>query len=116
MGKPLEAYGCTLTWPCITNLSRHILNKWYQHYLLTHILALALEIDDYVSDTHNIREDLRLEQRDITKLYGELGCLLRPPKESEKQRLNIAKAEVSAHRHVELKLPLVFPKAASRRQ
>ena len=87
------------------------LNKWYQHYVLTHILALALEVDNFVSDTNHIRADLKMEIKDVSKLYAELGCPLRAPSEAERAQLRITKAEAAAHRFAQLKLPLVFPKS-----
>lgn len=78
--------------------------------MLTHILVLAISIDNFVSDTHDIREDLKLEIKDISKYYAELGCVVVPPTDVERTALQVAKAEANAHRIARLKLPLVFPR------
>jgi len=40
------------------------LNTWHKHNLLTHILALALVLDGCVTDTRDIRDDLRLDNKE----------------------------------------------------
>jgi len=40
------------------------LNTWHTHNLLTHILALALVLDGCVSDTKDVRDDLRLDNKE----------------------------------------------------
>jgi len=40
------------------------LNTWHKHNLLTHILALALVLDGGVTDTRDIRDDLRLDSKE----------------------------------------------------
>lgn len=78
--------------------------------LITHICALALTMDHFETDTHDIREDLKLEGMRIQKYYQELGCAVAPPTEIERRKLKITKAEGVAHRIARLRLPLVFPK------
>ena len=41
-----------------------ILNKWYVDNLITHICALALTIDNFDVDTYQLREDLKLENKE----------------------------------------------------
>ncbi|KAK4693686.1 DNA-directed RNA polymerase I subunit RPA49, partial [Lecanoromycetidae sp. Uapishka_2] len=86
------------------------LNKWHTDNLITHILALAITFDRCTSDTHDIQNDLRLETKGVGKYYAELGCVIAPPTEIERTRLNISKAEAGNHRIARLKLPLVFRK------
>jgi len=40
------------------------LNTWHKHNLLTHILALALVLDGCVTDTRDVRDDLRLDNKE----------------------------------------------------
>lgn len=87
-----------------------VLNKWHLDKLTTHILALALAVDDFDSDTHDIREDLRLDAKNITKYYHELGCAIAGPTEAEMAAIGIKKAEGPGHRIAKLRLPLVFPR------
>lgn len=39
------------------------LNKWHVDNLLTHIAALSLFIDDWRTDSYDLREDLRLDSK-----------------------------------------------------
>ncbi len=40
------------------------LNTWHKHNLLTHILALALVLDGCFTDTRDVRDDLRLDNKE----------------------------------------------------
>lgn len=44
-------------------IQRSDLNKWHLDNLMTHMAAISLYIDDWRSDTHDLREDLRLENK-----------------------------------------------------
>ena len=87
------------------------MTKWCRNNILTHILALALTVDNFNSDVNNIRADLKLEMKEMKSLYRELGCPLRAPTEAELKHLKITKAEGAMHQHAQLKLPLEFPKS-----
>ncbi len=79
--------------------------------VLSHILALTLVVDDFKTDVKDIRQDLKIELKDLKSLFKELGCPLRNPTETELKSLRIPKAESALHQHAQLKLPLTFPKA-----
>ena len=78
--------------------------------ITTHICALALTLDYFETDTHDIREDLKLEGLAVQKYFKELGCVVTLPTEVERGRMKITKAEGGGHRIARLKLPLAFPK------
>lgn len=86
------------------------LNKWHQDYLYTHICALSLYIDHYVTDISNIKDDLRLENKQVGQYFHELGCRVGPPTEKERETRGMSKAQAAATRIAKLKLPLDFPK------
>ena len=46
------------------NLLNSILNKWAIDKLITHICALALAIDNYDVDVFDLREDLKLDNKE----------------------------------------------------
>ena len=111
MGSLVEAYGSDV----VNGVARRFadgsqLNKWHIDNLITHILALAISLDNFTTDTHDIREDLKLESKDISKYYAELGGTVAAPTDSQRDKLGITKAEASSHRIAALRLPLVFPK------
>jgi len=87
------------------------LTKWHVDKLLLHICALSLHIDDFTTDTHNIREDLRLEPQQISQYYSELGCKVSPPTEKERLKFGLkTKGEAQGHAVARLQIPLVWPK------
>jgi DNA-directed RNA polymerase I subunit RPA49 len=86
------------------------LNKWHQDYLYTHICALSLYIDHYITDISNIKDDLRLENKQVGQYFHELGCRVGPPTEKERETRGMSKAQAAATRIAKLKLPLDFPK------
>ncbi|KAK5018183.1 DNA-directed RNA polymerase I subunit rpa49 [Cryomyces antarcticus] len=95
------------------------MSKWHVDYLITHVAALSLVVDNFSSDTYDLKEDLRLENKQMSQYFHELGCKMSAPTEKEKQLLKLSKTEAAAHRIARLKLPLDFPKqralAAKRR-
>ena len=90
----------------------NMLSKWHVQRLLTHILALALVVDGFVTDVKDIKEDLKLEMKDVSALYKELAAPLMPPTEGELKRLRMSRTEAmqDGHRFARLRLPLQFPK------
>ena len=78
--------------------------------LITHICALALTLDNFATDTHDIREDLKLDVKNVQNYFRELGCAVAPPTEIERGKLKMTKAEGAGHRIAKLRLPLEFPK------
>lgn len=86
------------------------LNKWHQDYLYTHICALSLYIDHFVTDISNLKDDLRLENKQVGQYFHELGCRVGPPTEKERESRGLSKAQAAATRIAKLKLPLDFPK------
>lgn len=45
------------------------LNKWHQDNLMTHMAAISLYIDNFRTDTHELREDLRLENKQFVSPF-----------------------------------------------
>jgi DNA-directed RNA polymerase I subunit RPA49 len=93
------------------------LPKFYLERLYTHICALALYVDGFVTDTKDLREDLKLEQKEIVQYFRELGCKISAPTEKEREARKIkTKAEASLMKIAKLKLPLEFPKPRAGRR
>ncbi|KAI4252708.1 MAG: hypothetical protein LQ352_004129 [Teloschistes flavicans] len=86
------------------------LNRWHLDNLITHICALAITIDDFTTDVSDIKDDLRLENKDIRKYFKEIGARVVNPTEPERAKMSISKAEVAGHQLAKLRLPLEFPK------
>ncbi|SLM41285.1 RNA polymerase I associated factor, A49-like [Lasallia pustulata] len=65
-------------------------------------------------DTYLLREDLRLENKEITQYFRELGCKVMPMSDTEIARLKLTKAEGKGRKVARLMLPLEFPKVRVR--
>ncbi|KAL8997273.1 MAG: hypothetical protein Q9169_003415 [Polycauliona sp. 2 TL-2023] len=95
------------------NTNRKIkLNTWHHDNLLTHICALCLvvEPENFQTDMYDIREDLKLDNKDIRKYFKEIGCRIMAPSDAERTRWGLGKNEAGAHQVAKLRLPLEFPK------
>jgi DNA-directed RNA polymerase I subunit RPA49 len=88
------------------------LTKWYIDKLILHICTLTLIVDNFSTDVYDIREDLRLDNRQISSYFSELGARITTPTETERlgKLGGIPKSEASIHKMAKLKLPLEFPK------
>ncbi|TKX22211.1 DNA-directed RNA polymerase I subunit rpa49 [Elsinoe australis] len=87
------------------------LNKWHTDNLMTHIAAISLYIDGYRTDTCDLREDLQMEDKQMSQYFHELGCKIRAPTEKEYPEFKIAnKAQAAQRKVAQLKIPLDFPK------
>ncbi|KAJ5021349.1 RNA polymerase I associated factor, A49-like protein [Bipolaris maydis] len=88
--------------------------RWNVDNLMTHIAAAALIVDDQAVDVNDLREDLKLENKEIKQYFAELGCKLTPPTQTDLTNLKLTKAESINHFVAKLKLPLTFPKLGGR--
>ncbi|KAL8685107.1 MAG: hypothetical protein Q9224_005962, partial [Gallowayella concinna] len=88
------------------------LSRWQLDHLMTHICALCVTVDPekFMTDVYDIREDLRLENKDVRKYFKEIGCRVVAPTDAERMRWGFGKAEVASHQVAKLRLPLEFPK------
>ena len=83
---------------------------WHADLIRTTLAVLTLIIDDFETDTHELREDLGMKPSEIVKYFAEVGARIRPPPEKMQREKSWTKAEVALHGIAKLKLPLEFPK------
>ncbi|KAK4106814.1 RNA polymerase I associated factor, A49-like protein [Parathielavia hyrcaniae] len=76
-----------------------VMRKAHIDLLMTHCCVFASIIDNFEVDTLDLREDLKLEQKDLNQYFVEIGARVRRSKAGDKFN-HIAK----------LSLPLQFPK------
>ncbi|KAJ6444779.1 RNA polymerase I associated factor [Purpureocillium lavendulum] len=77
------------------------MRKFHMDLLMTHCCVFACIVDNFEVDTENLRDDLRIDQQTINKLFHEIGGRVKPVgSKSEGRQVNIAR----------LALPLDFPK------
>lgn len=86
------------------------LSKWHIDNLLTHIAVLTLYIDDFETDTYDLREDLGLSQKALDAYFKEVGAKMAAMNEKQRTDMKMTKDVATLHRIAKLKLPLEFPK------
>jgi len=86
------------------------MTRWNIDNLMTHICAAALIVDNFEVDVNDLRDDLKLENKEIKQYFHELGCRITVPTENERTKLKISKAEAINHNLAKLRLPLSFPR------
>ncbi|KAF1947006.1 RNA polymerase I associated factor, A49-like protein [Clathrospora elynae] len=89
--------------------------RWNIDNLNTHIAAAALIVDDFEVDVNDLRDDLKLENKEIKQYFAELGCKLAAPTQTDLAKLKLTKAEAANHFIAKLRLPLSFPKVGGAR-
>ncbi|CCU77390.1 hypothetical protein BGHDH14_bgh04043 [Blumeria hordei DH14] len=85
-----------------------IINKYRCDLLITHLCVISLIVDNFETDTSDLKEDLQLELSQITKYFAEVGAKSTALGKAETTRLG--KSVASQRRLAKLKLPLTFPK------
>ena len=92
------------------------LPKWHMDNLYTHMCALSLFVDGWTTDTSNLKDDLKMENKQITQYFHELGCKVGALTERERENRKLGKAQAAVVKMASLKLPLEFPKQRVRRR
>ena len=88
-----------------------MMSKFQVDLLMTNVCALALIVDNFEVDVYDLREDLKLESRQMQTYFSEIGARIMSANEGEKKRLGLDKATAMQHKFARLRLPLEFPKA-----
>lgn len=108
------------------------MTRWHIDNLMTHIAAAALIVDDHEVDVNDLREDLKIDNKEydleivleewsltldrIRAYFMELGCRVAPPTAPDLAKFKLAKADSVNHHIAKLKLPLKFPKLGGPRK
>ena len=93
-----------------TNETGGEMGKWQMDNLATHICALALFADHWETDIWLLKEDLKLDLKELTQYFLELGARVHKVNETERGRRGLTKAQAAATRIARLRIPLDFPK------
>ncbi|KAL1650620.1 DNA-directed RNA polymerase I subunit rpa49 [Didymella pomorum] len=84
--------------------------RWNVDNLMTHVAAAALIVDDFEVDVNDLREDLKIENKEIKQYFHELGCRVGPPTQTDMTKFKLTKADSNNHHVAKLRLPLAFPR------
>ncbi|ORY16185.1 DNA-directed RNA polymeras-like protein I 49 kDa polypeptide [Clohesyomyces aquaticus] len=120
--KLLPLMGESIPSPVVDAIRRNFaaenneMTRWHVDNLITHIAAAALNVDNFIVDVDDLRNDLKLDNKEIRQYFQEIGCKVNPPTETERQNLKVTKAEGVNHQIAKLKVPLIFPRVSGPRQ
>lgn len=84
--------------------------KFQTDLLITHACALALIVDNFEVNMYDLREDLKLEVKEISQYFYEIGAKVFAANEIERKKLCLDKAAAAQRKFARLRLPLEFPK------
>lgn len=88
------------------------ISKFQGDLLITHLCALACLLDNFEVDMFELKEDLKLESKEIAQYFHEIGSRIVAPTENQRKALGLDKASAAQRKFAKLKLPLDFPKVA----
>ena len=87
------------------------MSKFQADLLMTNVCALALIVDNFEVDIYDLREDLKLETKEMQQYFMEIGARIMAANVAEAKKLGLDKASAVQHKFARLRLPLEFPKA-----
>jgi len=88
------------------------ITKFKLDLVTTHLCAMACLVENYEVDVWDLKEDLRLETKQISQYFQEIGARVVAFPEAERKRMGLERAAAAQRRIAKLKLPLEFPKVA----
>ena len=89
-----------------------IMNKQMSDSLIMHLCAMAFMVDGADVDTWDLKEDLKLETKQITIYFTQIGAKIASLGEVERKKLGLEKAAAAQRRVAKLKAPLTYPKVS----
>ena len=87
-----------------------LMSKYQVDLMITNICALALIVDNFEVDMYDLREDLKLEGKEMAAYFSEVGARILSATVAEAKKLGLDKAAAQQHKFARLRIPLEFPK------
>ncbi|CZS93697.1 related to DNA-directed RNA polymerase A (I) chain [Rhynchosporium agropyri] len=78
----------------------------------THLCALACIVDNFEVQTFDLMEDLKLDTKEMSQYFSEIGAKIVVLGESERRKQGLDKASAAQRKVAKLKIPLEFSKAS----
>ncbi|KAL3427093.1 a49-like RNA polymerase I associated factor [Phlyctema vagabunda] len=88
------------------------ISKFQSDLLITHLCALACLVDNYEVDMFPLKEDLKLENKEIAQYFHEIGAKIVPPTEQQRKAMGLDKAAAAQRKFAKLRIPLDFPRVS----
>lgn len=84
--------------------------------LIMYVCALALMVDNTEVEMWDLKEDLKMETKEMSLYFTEIGCRIAPLGEAERKRLRLEKAAAAQRKVAKLRTPLTYPKVSQGRR
>jgi DNA-directed RNA polymerase I subunit RPA49 len=78
--------------------------------LIMYLCALAMMVDNTEVNMWDLKEDLKLETKEMSLYFTEIGAKIGPLGEAERRKLGLEKAAAAQHKVAKLKGPLSYPR------
>ena len=88
------------------------MSKFQQDLMITHLCALAFLVDNFELDTWDLKEDLKLETKEMAQYFHEIGAKISAFSAVEGKKMGLERAAIAQRKIAKLKLPLDFPRVA----
>lgn len=84
--------------------------------LLSYILVLALQIDNYIVEVPPLARELSIKPAKLVELFRSVGCSIKPPTKVQAEVLGLSQYMLSTYKLAVLSAPLKLPEVAKRRR
>ncbi|KAE9374433.1 hypothetical protein N431DRAFT_437864 [Stipitochalara longipes BDJ] len=92
-----------------------IMNRQMSDSMIMYLCALAMMVDSAEVDIWDLKEDLKLETKEMSLYFTEIGAKIAPLGEAERKRMRLEKAAAAQHRVAKLRGPLKYPQVSQGR-
>ena len=83
--------------------------------MLMYLCALAMIVDSAEVDMWDLKEDLKLETKEMSVYFTEIGAKIAPLGEAERRKMGLEKVAAAQHKVAKLKAPLKYPQVSQGR-
>jgi DNA-directed RNA polymerase I subunit RPA49 len=93
-----------------------LMNKAKSDSLIMYLCALACIVDNAVVDIWDLKEDLKLETKEMSQYFTEVGAKISALGDAERKRLGLEKAAAAQRKVAKIKCPVEYPKVSAGRK
>jgi DNA-directed RNA polymerase I subunit RPA49 len=93
-----------------------LMNKAKSDSLIMYLCALACIVDNAIVNIWDLKEDLKLETKEMMQYFTEVGAKISALSDVERKRLGLEKAAAAQRKVAKIKCPLEYPKVSGGRK
>jgi len=92
-----------------------VMSRQMSDSMLMYLCALAMMVDSAEVDMWDLKEDLKLETKEMSVYFTEIGAKIAPLGEAERRKRGLEKAAAAQHKVAKLRAPLKYPQVSQGR-